>query len=186
MRAVVGNLRLLSQTANRLQFRLSNAEDAYARVRKKPNQVPLQAHLVAELSDNRVVVMLEALPPSEAEFDRKENHCIKLTDKSRQLQAEIEEQFAFVGGTHAEYCKYFRRSDLPNNMWTWRSFADVKAIAGFSCVPKNGITQRKLLISCSFIFLLSDIEARSRLGMTGCRGPLEIASGAAGSAGCRV
>ncbi|OLP75930.1 hypothetical protein AK812_SmicGene44202 [Symbiodinium microadriaticum] len=74
------------------------AEDAYARVRKKQNQVPLQAHLVAEPSDDRVVVMLEALPRSEADFYRKENHCIELTGKSRQLQAEIEEQFAFVGG----------------------------------------------------------------------------------------
>ena len=144
------------------------AEDAYARVRKKQNQVPLQAHLVAEPSDDRVVVMLEALPRSEADFYRKENHCIELTGKSRQLQAEIEEQFAFVGGTHTEYCRYFHRIDLPNNMWTWRSFADVKAIAGFSCVPKkDGITQRKLLMCCSFNFLLSDVEARSRLGMTG-------------------
>ncbi|CAE7268151.1 unnamed protein product, partial [Symbiodinium sp. CCMP2456] len=144
------------------------AEDAYARVHKKQNQVPLQAHLVAEPSDDRVVVMLEALPRSEADFYSKENHCIELTGKSRQLQVEIEEQFAFVGGTHAEYCKYFHRNDLPNNMWTWRTFADVKAIAGFSCVPKkDGITQRKLLMCCSFNFLLSDVEARSRLGMTG-------------------
>ena len=56
VRAAVGNLRLLSQAANRLQFGLSKElwpKIAYARVRKRQNQVPLQAHLVAEPSDDR-------------------------------------------------------------------------------------------------------------------------------------
>ena len=35
-------------------------------------------------------------------------------------------------------------------------------------VPKkDGFSQRKLLMCCSFNFLLSEVEPRSRLGMTG-------------------
>ena len=30
----------------------------------------------------------------------------------------LEEQYAFVGGEHAEYLKYFHRS-LPQQMWHW-------------------------------------------------------------------
>ena len=144
------------------------AEDSYARVLKKQNQVPLQADLITEPSEDRVVVMLEALPQCEAEFYSSENNCVDLVGKARQLQDEIEQQYAFVGGTFGEYCKYFHRSDLPSNMWSWRPFSEVKAIAGFSCVPKkDGVSQRKLLMCCSFNYFLSDVEARSRLGMTG-------------------
>ncbi|CAE7879885.1 unnamed protein product [Symbiodinium sp. KB8] len=92
-------------------------EDSYARVQKKQNQIPLRADLIAEPSDDRIVIMLEALPRSEAEFYSNESNCIETAGKARQLQDEIEEQFAFVGGTYVEYCKYFHRSDLPNNMW---------------------------------------------------------------------
>ncbi|CAE7309115.1 unnamed protein product [Symbiodinium sp. CCMP2592] len=144
------------------------ADDSYARVKKKQNQIPLQAKLIAEPSENRVVDMLEALPRSESDFYSSESNCIDMAGKARQLQDDIEQQFAFVGGTFDEYCKYFHRSDLPSNMWSWRSFSEVKAIAGFSCVPKkDGVTQRKLVMCCSFNYLLSDVEARSRLGMTG-------------------
>ena len=143
-------------------------EDSYARVQKKQNQIPLRADLIAEPSDDRVVIMLEALPRSESEFYSNESNCIETAGKARQLQDEIEEQFAFVGGTYVEYCKYFHRSDLPNNMWAWRRFSETKAVAGFSCVPKkDGFSQRKLLMCCSFNFLLSEVEPRSRLGMTG-------------------
>ncbi|CAE7791178.1 unnamed protein product [Symbiodinium sp. CCMP2592] len=144
------------------------ADDSYARVQKKQNQIPLQADFIAEPSEDRVVDMLEALPRSESEFYSSEHNCIDLVGKARQLQDEIEQQFAFVGGTLDEYRKYFHRLDLPSNMWSWRPFAEVKAVAGFSCVPKkDGVTQRKLLMCCSFNYLLSDVEARSRLGMTG-------------------
>ena len=53
-----------------------------------------------------------------------------------------------------------------DNMWGWIPFRDAKAISGFSVVPKkDGITQRKLLMSCSFNYLLTPVEERSRLGM---------------------
>ena len=143
-------------------------DNGYARVSKKVSQVPLQAELVAEPSNTQVVNMLAALPRSEAEFYSQEDRCIVLQGKSREIQSEVEEQFAFVGGAYDEYCKYFHRRDLPSNMWCWKPYDQVKAVAGFSCVPKkDGVTQRKLLMCCSFNYLLADVDERSRLGMTG-------------------
>ena len=36
-----------------------------------------------------------------------------------------------------EYVGYFHRQDVPASMWEWRLFRDVKAVAGFSVVPKK-------------------------------------------------
>ena len=89
--------------------------------------------------------MLTALPQVEADFYAKEANCIDWTGKTRVIQSELEEQYGFVGGSYDEYVRYFHRQDLHQNMWTWRKFSDVKAISGFSCVPKkDGISQRKL------------------------------------------
>ena len=58
----------------------------------------------------------------------------------------------------SEYISYFERTDLPTNMWAWIPFKDAKAISGFSVVPKkDGTTQRKLLMSCSFNYLLTPV-----------------------------
>ena len=143
-------------------------QDGYWRILKSPSQVPLRASLVAEPNDDTFVDMLTALPQVEADFYAKEANCIDWTGKSRVIQSELEEQYGFVGGSYDEYVRYFHRQDLPQNMWTWRKFSDVKAISGFACVPKkDGISQRKLLMSCSFNYLLTDVEQRSRLGMAG-------------------
>eukprot|EP00439_Symbiodinium_sp_Y106_P030950 s4025_g3.t1 len=88
------------------------AEDSYARVLKKQNQVPLQADLITEPSEDRVVVMLEALPQCEAEFYSSENNCVDLVGKARQLQDEIEQQYAFVGGLFPKSKQLRARSRL--------------------------------------------------------------------------
>ena len=108
-------VRSQGQTAAVQAVKGAVVEDFYARVQKKQNQIPLRADLIAELSDDRVVIMLEALPRSESEFYSNESNGIETAGKARQLQDEIEEQFAFVGGTYVEY-QTFHRSDLPNNM----------------------------------------------------------------------
>ena len=46
------------------------------------------------------------------------------------------------------------------------SFQGCESISGFSVVPeKDGIIQRKLMMSCSFNYLLTPVEERYRLGM---------------------
>ena len=110
--------------------------------------------------------MLDALPPLEAQFYAEESNCINAIGKSITIQNEIEAQYAFVGGPLSEYLAYFRRQDLPKSMWRWAAYQDVKAVSGFSVVPKkDGKSQRKLLMACSFNYWLDDIEKRSRLGM---------------------
>ena len=52
--------------------------------------------------------------------------------------AEIEQQYAFVGGTVAEYAKYVLRADLPHDMWTWGAASSVKAVGGFAAVLTKG------------------------------------------------
>ena len=138
----------------------------YTRVEKQHAQVSLIADRVVEPSTMQVIPMLDALPPLEAQFYAQEKNCIDVVGKSTVMQDEIEQQYGFVGGSLEEYSKYFRRADWPDNMWTWMPFSEVKAVAGFSVVlKKDGKTQRKLLMACSFNYWLQDIERRSRLGM---------------------
>lgn len=138
----------------------------YTRVERKHAQVELIADRIVEPKTDQVVSLLEALPPLEAQFYAEEGNCIQTCGKSVILQQEIEEQFGFVGGSKTEYIKYFERSDLPAGMWKWIPFEQAKAVAGFSVVmKKDGMTQRKLLMACSFNYWLEDIERRSSLGM---------------------
>lgn len=144
----------------------SKRENNYVRLSKTHTQVPLLADRIVEPSDDQVVDMLTALPSREASFYSSEKNAIDLCGKSETLFREIEDQFAFVGGSMSGYISYFERTDLPTNMWAWIPFKDAKAISGFSVVPKkDGTTQRKLLMSCSFNYLLTPVEERSRLGM---------------------
>ena len=145
-------------------------QDGYVRVKAGPTQISLIADKVVEPSDDSVVHLLEALPPMEALYYAKETNVIERGGKSEQIQLEIEQQYGFVGGTKAEYIKYFRREDLPSNMWTWMPYSEVKAVAGFSVVPKNkkeGQFQRKLLMCCSTNYLWEPVEQRSAMGMDG-------------------
>ena len=140
----------------------------YATVSKTHAQVPMDASRIVEPSDERVVDMLQALPQDEREFYAHEENVVELLGKSSVIQQELEQQYAFVGGSLDEYLKYFHRQDIPTNMWEWKRFRDVKAVAGFSVVPKkDGRSQRKLLMCCSFNYLLCDPRNRSSLGMQG-------------------
>ena len=101
------------------------------RLSKTHTQVPLLADRIVEPSDDQVVDMLTALPSREASFYSSEKNAIDLCGKSETLFREIEDQFAFVGGSMSEYISYFERTDLPTNMWAWIPFKDAKAISGF-------------------------------------------------------
>ncbi|CAE7243914.1 unnamed protein product [Symbiodinium sp. CCMP2592] len=116
----------------------------YATVSKTHAQVPMDASRIVEPSDEQVVDMLQALPQDERQFYAREENVVELLGKSTVIQQELEQQYAFVGGSLDEYLKYFHRQDIPTNMWEWKCFRDVKAVAGFSVVPKkDGRSQRK-------------------------------------------
>ena len=130
----------------------------YTRVSKSHAQVSLVADRIVEPSVDQVVPMLDALPPLEAQFYAEESNCINTLGKSITIQNEIEAQYAFVGGPLSEYLAYFRRQDLPKSMWRWAAYQDVKAVSGFSVVPKkDGKSQRKLLMALTITLLRGNV-----------------------------
>ena len=97
-----------------------------------------------------------------------EENVIDWTGKSQVLFNEIESQYAFVGGTHSEYIRYFEPPDLPDEMWTFTCAQNVRAVAGFSVVPnKNGIDQCKLLMQRSANYAWCSGKDRSNFGLLG-------------------
>ena len=134
-----------------------------------PVQVPLIAdRLVEPRADEKPVPLLEALPPLEAAFYACESNVISWEGKSRVQVAELEAQYGFYGGTLDEVLKYFSKPDMPNDMWEWQLFSEVKAIAGMSAVvKKDNFTQRKLMMAVPLNFLCTDVRERSKLGMEG-------------------
>ncbi|CAE7776885.1 unnamed protein product, partial [Symbiodinium microadriaticum] len=140
----------------------------YATVSKTHAQVPMDASRIVEPSDERVVDMLQALPQDERQFYAHEENAVEPLGKSTVIPQEMEQQYAFIGGSIDEYLKCFHRQDIQTNMWEWKRFRDVKAVAGFSVAPKkDGRSQRKLLMRCSFNYLLCDPRNRFSLGMQG-------------------
>ena len=147
----------------------TEVKDRYSVSVKSHNQIPMKASLIDEPAvDSAVVPMLQALPPEEREFYSAEMNVIDWTGKSQELFDEIQERFSFVGGTYDEYLSYYQRPDLPDNMWDFASSASVKAVAGFSVVPKkDGVFQRKLLMQCSTNYAWCSGKTRSDFGLLG-------------------
>ena len=130
--------------------------------------VELVADAVDEPSSEQVVPLLEALPPCEARFYAEEANLLDKVGKSTAVFEELEQRYGFVSGTEQSYADYFLREDLPKNMWSWGTAADVKAIMGFSTVgKKDGKKQRKILMGCATNYLWTDVRRRASLGMGG-------------------
>jgi hypothetical protein len=112
--------------------------DGYVCIARGHAQVPLMADSIAEPNHDERIILLEALPATEAHFYSSEENAIDWIGKSAVILEEITSQYGFVGGSHFEYLRYFHRSDLPPSMWRWHLFSDVKAIWGFlNCVKKG-------------------------------------------------
>ena len=103
--------------------------------RDTPYQI-LRADDVDEPCSDHVVVMLDALPPSDRELYSHEHNIIEWQGKSKQLFKELESHYGFVGGSFYEYSKYFNR-DLPKTLWHFAPLEEARAIAGFSVVGKK-------------------------------------------------
>ena len=144
-------------------------KDRYSVSVRSHNQVPLTAALIDEPAANsNVVPMLSALPPEEVDFYEAEQNVVDWCGKSQQIFDEVQERFSFVGGSYEQYVAYHHRTDLPDNMWDFSDSSAVKAIAGFSVVPKkDGVFQRKLLMLCSTNYAWSSGKTRSYFGFLG-------------------
>ena len=135
---------------------------------ERVERVTMLADAIDEPLDPRVVPMLQALPPEDAELYAHEEHVVDLCGKSMAVFSEIEAHFGFVGGSQEEYLKYLLREDLPPQMWCFLPAEEVKAVAGFATVPKKQAgRQRKLLMQCATNYLWIPAQGRKELGMLG-------------------
>ncbi len=101
-------------------------------------------------------------------FYSQESHLLDTAGKAACVMEELEAQFGFVGGSHAEYLKYWHRSDLPSGMWKWALASEAKAVCGFTAVAKkDAVSQRKLLMACPTNYMMTDPRRRADEGMRG-------------------
>ena len=61
--------------------------------------------------------MLQALPQDERQSYAREENVVEFLGKSAVIQQELEQQYAFVGGSLDEYLRNCHRQDIPTNMW---------------------------------------------------------------------
>ena len=80
---------------------------------------------------------------------------------------DIQEKYAFVGGSYTEYVKYYLRDDYDPDIWNFSDGSDVRAVAGFSCVAKKDGQLRKILMQCSTNYWWDCVNERANLGMGG-------------------
>ena len=143
--------------------------DTYSVRKDKVAQVPLIAEAIDELGpESPVVNMLEALPADEATFYSAEQNVVDYSGKSESIFRDLERHYGFVGGPLEEYLKYFARPDLPAGMWHWRRADGVRAVAGFSTVPKKDPSRlRKLLMSVASNYMWAPAVGRAHHGLYG-------------------
>jgi hypothetical protein len=117
--------------------------------------------------NDTVVQMLDCFSPEEAAYYVFEGIVLESATKGSISFRGIDEGFGFVGGSLSEYANYFARDDLPADMWTWLPGDSVKAVAGFSVVPKKSGKLRKLLMCCAANYCFKDARQRANHGLLG-------------------
>jgi hypothetical protein len=91
---------------------------SYDRAQGICRQVSLQAELIAEPADPRCAPALAKLPPDLVDFLSDENNVVDAEFKSQALFDEIEDKYAFVGGSQQEYINYLGRPE-SRFLWKW-------------------------------------------------------------------
>ena len=76
--------------------------------------------------DGSCIYMLSTLPSYS-----QESNGVDPVGKSSVLFKKIESIYGFVNGPESEYIACFHRTDLPEQMWTYRLASEVKAFCGF-------------------------------------------------------
>ena len=143
--------------------------DRYTFKKDSHAQVPLIADLVVEPKIGWPSVdMLEALPERERNYYSHEENVLDCTGgKCMAVFNDIQEKYAFVGGTYNDYVKYYLRNDYDPDIWHFSDGSDVKAVAGVSCVAKKDGQLRKILMQCATNYWWDCVDERADLGMGG-------------------
>ena len=101
-------------------------------------------------------------------FYANEDSVLLKAGYSRTLQKTIEDRYSFFGGAHDEWVKYFKRADLPHNIWHFLTHSEVVATAGVSAVAKKDPSQqRKLIMACAANYCWQDVKIRLDHGLGG-------------------
>ncbi|CAK0868950.1 unnamed protein product [Prorocentrum cordatum] len=130
--------------------------------RRKTAHETLRADAVDEPLDPRVAPMLSALSPEEAAFYSEEAQVVAAPEaRSQAIFRELEQQYGFAGGSEEKYARYFLRQDIAPNLWKFGFREDVRAIAGFSVVPKKDpAKQRKIIMMVASNYMFQDVRPR--------------------------
>ena len=143
-------------------------EITYSAAVKRQLHTPFIADMIDEVTTERVVDMLAALPEQESNFYAEESNVVDWCGKSEQQLRELEEHYGFLGGSQAEWARYLRRADLPPRLWTYMRRPDIRAINGVSAVRKKDPTRlRKLIMAVPANYAWCDASARANHGFGG-------------------
>lgn len=117
-------------------LKITTAEAYGLSGRSHVKQVLMRVALIYEPKLERLVPMLAGLPAEESSYYEREEHLVVPGAVPHALFQEITEQYVFVVGEREEFSEYFRRPPPPQ-MWEFSTEDEVRATAGFACVPKN-------------------------------------------------
>ena len=105
--------------------------------------VEVDAEQLGEPNNDKTVEMLLSLDEEESFYYSSESHVLEPAGKAACILESLEQQYGFVGGSHAEYLKYWHRSNIPTQMWKWDLASCARAIAGFTAVAKKAVNSRR-------------------------------------------
>ena len=132
-----------------------------------PRQVPIVAALLSEPSTLTKVSLADSLPPEYQQLFSEEDNVIDPRGKSWSLKQDLEDQFAFVGGSYREFVAYLNRPDV-SDLWEFVPAERVRAFCGLSAVlKKDGITQRKILMPGASNYWMLDVRGLAQQGLLG-------------------
>ena len=91
-------------------------EETYLTGIRRKRHAELVADLIDEPTEGTLVPLLDALPEEESIYYSEERNLLRTGEVSKVIMEELTHRYGFVGGTQAEYERYFQR-DFPAQMW---------------------------------------------------------------------
>jgi hypothetical protein len=101
-------------------------DGSYVQVSKQMPMIPMIADALDEPNNDRTVDMLLGLDAEESQYYSEESNVLDPAGKAACMLEALEQRYAFVGGSHYQYLRYWHRSDLPNQMWLWALASEAK------------------------------------------------------------
>ncbi|CAK0837852.1 unnamed protein product, partial [Prorocentrum cordatum] len=139
------------------------AVEEYGQGKKSTPHVHIKAWAVDEPVSDRKVMMLEALEPEEVALYCEEQKVMASPSHCNQVMfKELENQYGCLRGEYREYVAYLTRPDLVKGVRRLTKESEVRAVAGFTVVPRrSGDKQRKILMTCAFSYLTREVQERT-------------------------